>query len=434
VWLAIAGLAVVVELVLVAVWQRNGYWDFSDGVYLLSGREFLHGLVPYRDFAAAQPPPVYLVGAGLLWVDDGLAAARAGLGIVNLITAVVVGVAVWRLSRQRALVVIAVLATSLLPISLHEHAQLIPETLAAPLLLGGALLSTRRDRILLCSLLVALACACKVAFVLPAFAIVAASPWRRRLVVAFVVVGLVLGGVSLLAFGTSEWREAVTAQLQTGHASIHYAGGLIAQAAWNELPLVLLAAVAVWYAWRRDALVRDVGLVAPVAAAAGAGLVLALTVFKRGSYIDVLIVAEPPLLALAVCGAGWLWQRARAARPAVVLIGAWLALQSLSILVSPSDPWAAKRPGAASGLAWTAGPSNVDHLVKSAQACPAKQAYPGAPYIAFLAGRRLPGDQPDTFMIQHATANATFAHRAAADTPTCPAPAASEIETSPSPG
>ena len=219
--------AVVGEFALIALWQRNGYWEFSDGVYLLSGREFLHGLIPYRDFAAAQPPGVYLVGAGLLWVHDGLSAARAGLGIVGVVTAVLVGLAVWRLTERPGLTVIAVLAAPLLPITLHEHAQLIPETLAAPLILGAALSCTRAERTVLCALLLVLACACKVAFVVPALAVIAASPFRWRLLAAFIVIGLVLAGVSLLGFGTAEWRETVLAQLRVGENS--YTHGALAR-------------------------------------------------------------------------------------------------------------------------------------------------------------------------------------------------------------
>ena len=415
-----AAACVVIEFVLLALWQRNGYWEFSDGVYLLSGRGFLHGLVPYRDFAAAQPPGVYLVGAGLLWVHDGLAAARAGLGIVGLITSLLVGVAVWRLTERPELTMAAVLVAPLLPITLHEHAQLIPETLAAPLILGAVLNCTRSERTVLCALLLVLACACKVAFLLPALAVIGGSPHRRRLLVAFIVIGLVLAGVSLLAFGTAEWRETVLAQLRVGHNSLHAVRGLLLQGAWNELPLVALAAGALWAVWRAPETVVDAELVRPLAAAAVAGLVLVLTVLKRGSYIDVLVVAEPPLLVLAVCGAGSIWQRRHVARPLVVLVVAWLAVQSVSMLTTPSAPWAAKRPFAASGLAWTDGPSAVNQLVSAARACPAGRAYSGSPYIALLADRRMPGDQPDTFIIENSSTDAAFARRAAADVPQCP--------------
>ncbi|MGH2927485.1 MAG: hypothetical protein ACRDL8_04725, partial [Solirubrobacteraceae bacterium] len=92
---------VVIELVLLAVWQRNAYWEFSDGVYAQSARELVQGLAPYRDFAAAQPPAVYLVGAVLLEVHDGLASLRAGMAVADLVSAVLVCVCVWRLTKVR---------------------------------------------------------------------------------------------------------------------------------------------------------------------------------------------------------------------------------------------------------------------------------------------------------------------------------------------
>jgi hypothetical protein len=251
-WLFGLVIAVVVEFVLLALWQRNAYWDTSDGVYLLSGREFLHGLVPYRDFAAAQPPPVYLVGAGLLWIHDGLAPVRAGLAVLDLVTAALVGVTVWRLSGRRDLTVIAVLVAPLLPVTLHEHSQLIPETLAAPLILGGALLSTDRDRTQLCAVLLALACLCKVALVVPAVAIIAVSPQRWRLLAGFVLGIAVFVGASLLGFGTAAWRGAVTAQFQVGHNPAHQVFGQITQGIWNELPLIIPAAAGLWFALRRS--------------------------------------------------------------------------------------------------------------------------------------------------------------------------------------
>ena len=144
--IAAAVAAGLLELVLLAVWQRNGYWEFSDGVYAQSAREFLHGIVPYRDFAAGQPPLVFLVGVVLLAIHDGLASLRVGAALADLLTAVLVGLCVWRLTGLRAVAVATLLLSPLLPISLHEHAQFTPETFAAPLLLAGALLCARPHR------------------------------------------------------------------------------------------------------------------------------------------------------------------------------------------------------------------------------------------------------------------------------------------------
>lgn len=406
------------ELGLLALWQRNGYWDFSDGVYAQSAREFLHGLVPYRDFAAAQPPPVYLVGVALLAVHDGLSSVRAGLGLVDLITAALVGVGVWRLSGRRWLAVAAAALTPLLPVSLREHAQLIPENFAAPLLLGGALCCSRINRVRTGALLLALAAVFKLAFLVPAIAIAVASPARRRSIVWLVAFLALFAAASTAAFGTDVWRETVQAQLQVGRASLHYAGGLIAQGIWSEFILVIGAITAL--ALARTEGVRDPALLRTLGTACVVDLLLTLTVFKRGSYIDVLAVAEPPLLVLAACGAAWGWLRWRPARPLVALLGVLLALESISILVSPANPWAAKRPGAASGLAWTAGPSAVDTKVDAARRCDPHAPYSGDPYYAFLADRRMPGDQPDLFMLQYAPTDARFAHQAAADRARCP--------------
>lgn len=412
-----AGLA---ELALLAVWQRNGSWDFSGGVYSASARGLLHGLAPYRDFAAAQPPPAYLIGALLLAVHDGLASLRAGLGLVDLATAALVGACVWRLTGRRGIALAAAAAAPLLPISLHEHAQLTPETLAAALLLAGALCCSRADRATAGGALLALAAACKVAFLIPALAISLASPARRRATGALLAAGAALGGLSIAVFGASVWHGVVEAQLQVGRASVHRVAGLLAQGAWNELALVAGAVAAACLARSDGAQVRDRALVRTLAAAAGGGLVLALTVFKRGSYINVLAVAEPPLLALAACGAAWSSERWRSWRPLVAALGGLLAAQSLSLLISPGDPWAAKRPLARSGLAWSASPAAVDRAVTAARRCPPGRAYSGDPYVAFLAARRMPGDQPDLFMLSGARVNSRFARQAAGDQPRCP--------------
>lgn len=124
---------------------------------------------------------------------------------------------------------------------------------------------------------------------------------------------------------------------------------------------------------------------------------------------------------LAICGAAWSWKRWRRSRALVVALGALLATPSLSLLlISPGDPWAAKGSGAQSGLAWSASPAAVDRAVAVARRCPRNQPYSGIPYAAFLANRRMPGHQPDLFIIQAASITASFAKRAALDRPRCP--------------
>jgi hypothetical protein len=404
---------------LLAVWQRGGYWDYSSGVYAVSARELLHGLAPYRDFAAAQPPGVYLAGAVLLAVHDGAGWLRVGLGLVDLVTAALAAFCVWRLDGRVWLALLAGGLAPLLPISLHEHAQLTPETLAAPLILGGVVCCARPERAEIGAVLLALAVWCKLAFAIPVVAVALASAAPRRAVRTLVAAGLLLAALSLAVFGVGLWREAVEAQLQVGRESLHDATGLLAQAAWNELPLALGAVAFAYFAWSDPALIRDRALAKTLAAASVAGIVLALSVFKRGSYINVLVVAEPPLLALATCGAAWWWRRRRRSRPAVALAGALLVAQIASLLISPGDPSVAKRPFAHSGLNWSASPATVTRIVAAARRCPRATAYSGDPYFAFLAVRRMPGDQPDPFMLQHARVDGRFARLAARDQPRC---------------
>jgi hypothetical protein len=418
--LAPAILAGLTEVAVLAAWQRNGYWDYSGGVYAVSARELLHGLAPYRDFAAAQPPGVYLAGALLLAVRDGVGSLHVGLGLVDLVTAALVAWCVWRLDGSARLALVAGAAAPLVPISLHEHAQLTPETVAAPLILGGAVWCARRSRTEAGAALLALAAGCKLAFAVPAVAVTVASAAPRRAVATLVVAGAALAALSLSVFGVDVWRETVHAQLQVGRTPLHDAIGLLAQGAWNEAPLVLGAAAFAYQAWSDPGRLRDPALARTLGAACVAGLVLVFTVFKRGSYVNVLVVAEPPLLALAACGAAWSWRRWRTWRLVVGAAVALLAAQSASLLIHPSDPWVAKRPFATSGLNWSASPAAVTRAVGDARRCPRTEAYSGDPYFAFLAGRRMPGDQPDPFMLQHAAVNAGFARRAARDEPRCP--------------
>ena len=379
-------------------------------------------MVPYRDFAAGQPPLVFLVGVVLLAIHDGLASLRAGAALADLVTAGLVGLCVWRLTGTRTVAVATALLSPLLPISLHEHAQFTPETFAAPLLLAGALLCARPHRAGVGGVLLALAVMCKLAFALPALAIALSTRQRREATLTLILAVVVFAIASVAAFGNGLWRDAVHAQSQAGRASLHYVGGLIAQGAWNELPLVLTAAAGVWLVWTHREQPLDTELMRTLVAATVAGLLLALTVFKRGSWINVLVVAEPPLLVLAAAGAVWSARRSRAAWIAIGVLGVLLAAQIVSLLVHPANPPIAKRPGAQSGLAWTAGPATVDRTVNEARRCPPALAYSGDPYYAFLSDRRMPGNQPgaELFKTEHAPVDAAFARRATADQPRCP--------------
>ena len=206
---------------------------------------------------------------------------------------------------------------------------------------------------------------------MPALAIVLVAADRRRAGVAFVASGLALGLASLIGYGTSLWSEAVRAQFEVGSASLHYVGGLLAQALWSELPLLILAVPVAWAALRRRPLSSDPPLERALLAAALGGLLLSLTLFKRGSYLNVLVVAQPPLLALAALGAESIWRRgAFGLRVLAALLALLLAAQSASMLIDPENPLIARRPGARSGLAEVSSPAAVNAAVAAARRCP----------------------------------------------------------------
>ena len=155
-------------------------------------------------------------------------------------------------------------------------------------------------------------------------------------------------------------------------------------------------------------------------ALAGALLVL-VSLLKQGSYLNVLVVAEPPALTLAAFGAVALWEaRARVALGAAAAGGLLGAVEIGSLLASPSDPALYGRPFAASAPGWVLGAGAVHRRVVVARACPHGAAYSGPPYLAFLAGRRMPGDQPDQFILLHASTYRSVAASAGRDEPRCP--------------
>jgi hypothetical protein len=412
-------LASAAVLVALRVWQGDAYWGYSDGVYALSARLVLRGHDLYRDVAAAQPPPVFYVGALLLAIRDSLDAVRIGLSVVDLATAALVLAATWRLTASRGPSVVAGVLALFTPLALHDHALLTPETLASPLVMGAALLATRPGRAAAVGgVLGALAAACKLAYALPAVGI-AVAVRRRGYAAGLAISAGVLAAVALAAFGSPLVRGTITAQAQTGLATLHYVGGLWAQAAWNLLPFAVpVAAAVVLRARARDpALLR-----ALLGALAGALLVLG-TLLKQGSYLNVLVVAEPPALALAAFGAVALWERRAVAPVALAAAGAGAALWAVeagSLLASPGDPVLYGRPFAATAPGWVLGAAAVDRRVAIARACPPGRAYSGPPYLAFLARRRMPGDQPDQFILTHAATFRAKRDAAGRDAPSCP--------------
>lgn len=420
-WLALT----VLVLVAVALWQGQSYWEYSDGVYSLSARYVLDGQSLYSEFAAAQPPSLFYVGAAVLAIDDSATAIRVAMAACKAVVSLLVLIVVWRLTRRRDAALLAALASLLTPWALREHAQLLPETLAAPLVMGAALAASRRTTAVLAGVLGAVAATFKLALVLPALAIVLLGRHVRRGLIGFAATATVLAVAFFARFGEALWTNVVHAQMQAGYASLQYIAGLWAQAGWNVLALLVLAALA----WPERRRLHDPDLARSLLVASIGSLLLLATLLKNGSYLTAMIVIEPPLVCLAACGvvAAFRGREAEASSSrkrvvVVALASALAAAQVVSLLVSPDDPGLFTRPLAASGPERTFSDAKVDAAVHAIAACPAGSTYAGPPYLAFVAGREIAGSQPDPFIIDIAPALSAFRTRADADPAVCRAP------------
>jgi hypothetical protein len=186
------------------------------------------------------------------------------------------------------------------------------------------------------------------------------------------------------------------------------------------LPLAVPAAAAV--SLRHEA--RNEAQRRAVVAGAAGSLVLLLSLLKRGSYLNVLVAAEPPLLVLAVCGWTWLLTRGPAGRrwllALCVAVAALGMVEVVSLLASPTKAALFGRPFAASAPAWVLTDGQVNAQVAQISRCRPRVAYSGQPYLAFATRRRMPGNQPDQFIIGHAAVDARFLDAATRDQPRCP--------------
>jgi hypothetical protein len=147
-----AAAVVVVHLALAGT-----FWNSEEGVYALSARLFLHGHALYDETAAAQPPGVYVVGAGLLAIHDVVEWLRLGVGLLQLGAGLLAAQIVWRTTGSVLASVVTPAAIILTPWAVHEHGSLTPELVSLPVLLG-AIVATQRPRTLvlggvLCGLL-----------------------------------------------------------------------------------------------------------------------------------------------------------------------------------------------------------------------------------------------------------------------------------------
>jgi len=127
-------------------------------------------------------------------------------------------------------------------------------------------------------------------------------------------------------------------------------------------------------------------------------------------------IALPPYTPVLDLAAGWRGMENFVAGLSLV-VG---LIEIGSMLGSPEHPTLFGRPFAASPPNWTLTSDQVNAQLAAIKRCPASQAYSGQPFLAFAADRRMPGNQPDQFIIGHARVDARFLAAAARDKPRCP--------------
>lgn len=406
----LAGTALgIVVLVLLHRWTRWAYWNYSEGVYLQTARLLRHGADLYGHVVAAQPPGVFLFGAAAEAIHDSLGWMRLVVGAVQLGAGVLGAVAVWRMTANRAATAAAPVLALLTPWAIHEHGALTPDILAAPVLLGAALLVTRPRAAVAAGALAAVTPMIKLPFLIPAVALVVVAGNRRALV-AFAGVLAVEIAAAFAVFGGNLWQDAVVAQIHSGQrTSAHFLFGAWGQEGWNEFGLVL-PALGLW--WLRDR-GRDVLLLRVLAATAAGLLLTVLTNVKSGTGLNILVPLEASLVPLALTCCALAPGRARLASiagPVVCLV------MTVSLMTTPRTAFPFIYPTSQRN-AWGRAVSNdgVHAIVAQIAACPRDKVYTGPPFFAYLAHRPMPDDQPDQFLTTRSSTLRVVAARMDAD-------------------
>jgi hypothetical protein len=400
-------------LVLVALHFHRGieYWNYSEGVYAFTSRLLLDGGDLYGHTVVAQPPWQFLFGAGALAIHDSLTFLRLAVGIAQLGAGVLAGIAVWRLTESPWATAAAPALSLLTPWTVREHGALTPELLAGPVLLGAALLATRPRTAAAAGALAAVAPFLKWPYALALIAIVvcSAAPKRAAAGAAGALVAQALLFTAI--FGLGLWDGTVIAQMYSGRRGLDVLKGVWGQAFWSLIGLVALAALV----WRKRDALRDAPLLKVLAALSLAMLATLITNTKDGTGLNVIVPIEAALLPLALSAVAVTSLRS------VALGGLLFTLaQSASVLASPNTASPFLYPTSERGAWGRAGDeAEVEAQVAKAQACPPGLPYEGPPFLAFLARREMPDDQPDQFLPAHSSHLEDVAKRIVADQPRC---------------
>jgi hypothetical protein len=361
----------------------------------------------------AQPPGVAVFGSAALAVHDSLQWLRVVVGAWQVAGAVALAGVVWSVTAGRVATIATPVIALALPWTVHEFGQLTPETVATPVLAIGLLLVVRghaRSVGVIAGLLVAI----KLPYVLPAVALIVVAGDRRGAAVAAALTAAGVAAATFVLGGSGAWSDLVVAQSQSGLRAVHDIAAYWAQGTWNLVALLVVAGVGFVAASAGGR-----AAMRPLVVVAGATLLSAATTAKLGTALNVLVPVEAMLAVLAIVAAVDLWRTRPGLRWLPVVAGAALALQTASLVISPTDPKLFLRPGSKPAWGRTLSSAAVSAAAAHANRCPAGVPVPGPPLVAFAARRSMPADQPDQFLIAHSGRLSTVRDRVAAVTRTC---------------
>ncbi|WP_028062657.1 hypothetical protein [Solirubrobacter soli] len=394
---ALAAATLLGALVLVALhfWRGIEYWNYSEGVYVYTSQLLLHGGDLYGHTVVAQPPWQFLFGAGALGIHDSLTFLRLAVGLAQLGAGVLAAVAVWRLTESPWATIAAPPLMLLTPWAVREHGALTPELLAPPVLLGAALLAARPKTAGYAGALAAVAPFIKWPYALPLLAIVLFSAAPKRAAIGAAVSILIQAVVFTGVFGFGLWDDSVLAQMASGRRGLDVLKGVWGQAFWSLVGLVAIALLV----WRERARLKDAPLFKVLAALAVAMLATLITNTKDGTGLNVIVPIEAALVPIALSAVAL-----TNLRWVVPVALAFTLVQSLSLVLQPRTATPFIYPTSQRG-AWgrDSDTAQVKAAVAKAVACPPGVVYSGPPFIAFLADRKMPDDQPDQFLPSRST-------------------------------
>ena len=394
---ALAAGTLIGALVLVALhfWRGIEYWNYSEGVYAYTSRLFAHGGDLYGHIVVAQPPWQFIFGAGALEIHDSLTFLRLAVGLAQLGAGVLAAVAVWRLTENPWATAFAPALTLLTPWALHEHGALTPELLAPPVLLGAALLAARPNTAGYAGALAAVAPFLKWPYALAVIAIVLFSAAPKKAFVGAAIATVVQAVAFTAIFGFGLWDDTVIAQLSSGRRGLDVLKGVWGQSFWSLIGLVALAALV----WHKRAQLLDRPLAKVLGALAVAMLATLITNTKDGTGLNVIVPIEVVLVPLALSAVA-----ITSLRWIAPIALAFTLAQSLSLVLSPNTATPFIYPSSQRG-AWgrDSDAAQVEAAVAKAEACPPGVVYGGPPFIALLAHRAMPDEQPDQFLPSRST-------------------------------